>query len=57
MAHISEKHKDVFSDVSHSFSNYFTTDEVEEVNQMADRLRAILDATIERQEESLKRNH
>lgn len=55
MASISDSDRDVFSNAEKTVADNFTGEELQEISRMAARLRQILKASIDRQEESLNR--
>jgi hypothetical protein len=48
MTYVSDKDRDVFSNVAKTVADNFVTDELREIHEMAVRLRQILDASINR---------
>lgn len=55
MASISDSDRDVFSNAEKTVADNFTAEELQEISRMAARLRQILKASIDRQEDSLNR--
>jgi hypothetical protein len=55
MASISDSDRDAFSNAEKTVADNFTAEELQEIGRMAARLRQILKASIDRQQESFKR--
>lgn len=55
MASINDRDRDAFSNAEKTVADNFTAEELREINEMAVRLRQILKASIDREQESLKR--
>jgi hypothetical protein len=55
MASISDSDRDAFSNAEKTVADNFSPEELQEISRMAARLRQILKASIDREQELLKR--